>query len=89
MKDIKVLIVSDVHGRDFWREPVKYVLENMGAHIVFLGDYTDCYPHEWEGTGINPQEHAIEIFKQVIDTKKLYPERVTLLIGNHKVQFVF
>ena len=26
-KDIKILIVGDIHGREFWKEPVKTVLE--------------------------------------------------------------
>ena len=42
----KILIIPDVHGRDFWKEPVKKVLEDTNAHIIFIGDYTDGYPTE-------------------------------------------
>ena len=87
-ENLEVLIIPDVHGREFWIKPVKDVLENSDKPVIFLGDYLDPYSYELEGTGIHPQEHAIDIFKQVIDTKKQYSERVTLLIGNHKVQFV-
>ena len=45
-KDIKILIVPDVHGREFWRQPVTEVLNDPGlknTRIVFLGDYVDPY----------------------------------------------
>ena len=35
----KILIIPDVHGRDFWIEPVKKVINNKDYFIVFLGDY--------------------------------------------------
>lgn len=79
---IHTLIIPDVHERDFWREPVKKVLENTNAHIVFLGDYTDGYPNEWEHN-FDYQQHTVDNFKQIIDLKKQCPERITLLLGNH------
>ena len=82
MRDIKYLIIPDVHGRDFWREPVKKVLENTNAHIVFLGDYTDGYPQEWE-YNFDYQQYTVDNFKEIIELKKTYPSRITLLIGNH------
>ena len=42
----RILIIPDVHGRDFWKEPVKQELKNNETSIIFLGDYTDCYPVE-------------------------------------------
>lgn len=85
-KNVKVLIIPDVHGREFWREPVKYVLENTDAHIVFLGDYLDCYPYEFEN-GFDFKEHAISNFSEIISLKKENQGRITLLLGNHKVKF--
>lgn len=39
-----MVIIPDVHGRDFWMKPVQ---ENLGKeHILFLGDYLDPYPDE-------------------------------------------
>lgn len=81
-KNIKYLVIPDVHGRDFWMEPVKDVLENTDAHIVFLGDYLDPYPHEWD-RGVDYQRLAIDRFKEIIELKKANPDRITLLIGNH------
>ena len=82
-KDLEVLVIPDVHGRDFWREPVKEVLENSDKHIIFLGDYNDPYSYEWKSTGIKCQEYCIEVFSDIIELKKQYPNRITLLIGNH------
>lgn len=92
-KDVKYLIIPDVHARDFWVEPVYEVLKNSDAHIVFLGDYLDPYPFEWEGVRVqdeNGEWHdvdykrlAIERFKEIINLKKANPDRITLLLGNH------
>jgi len=82
-KNIKVLIIPDVHGREFWREPVKEVLENTDARIVFLGDYLDCYPNEFK-YGFDFKEHSINNFIEIINLKKENKDRVNLLLGNHK-----
>lgn len=88
-KDVKILIVPDVHARDFWREPVKETLKETDAHIIFLGDYLDPYDDEWKGTGINPREKAVETLQEIIALKKEHPDRITLLIGNHDAGYVF
>jgi len=36
-----ILIVPDVHGRNFWKPVLEYTGE-----VIFLGDYTDPYPYE-------------------------------------------
>lgn len=89
-KDIKILIVPDVHGREFWKEPVKTVLENSDAEIVFLGDYLDPYPDEFDAdyeldfqASVEYLQTAIDRFKEIIELKKQYPDRITLLLGNH------
>ena len=78
----KILIIPDVHGRDFWREPVKKVLEDTNAHIVFIGDYTDGYPTEWE-SNFDYRQHTVDNFKEIIEMKKQNSDRITLLLGNH------
>ena len=41
----RILVIPDVHGRTFWKEPVgKYI--NVVDRVVFLGDYLDPYPTE-------------------------------------------
>lgn len=77
----KTLIVPDVHGRSFWEEPVEKELENIDK-VIFLGDYLDPYPQE----GITPEE-AIEEFEKILNLKKNYPDKITLLLGNHDYHY--
>lgn len=79
---MKYLIIGDVHGRDFWREPVKETLNNSDFEIIFLGDFLDCYPFEWD-KGFDYETHALENFKEIIQLKKDNPDRIILLLGNH------
>ena len=87
-KKFKILVIPDVHGREFWREPVKYTLENTDASIVFLGDFLDCYSHEFDKS-VDYKQQAIECFREIITLKKLYPNRITLLLGNHCMSYRF
>jgi hypothetical protein len=92
---IKYLIVPDVHGRDFWREPVNKTLQETDAKIVFLGDYVDPYYGEfydgdedkWLVEGINSWEnlsdYVVKTLTDIINLKKEYPDRIILLLGNH------
>lgn len=81
-KNIKYLIIPDVHGREFWKEPVKVTLGATNANIVFLGDYHDPYPQEFNYDE-ECTSRSVDNFKQILELKKQYPDRVTLLIGNH------
>ena len=84
MKEIKELLLGDIHCRDFWKEPVKNVLENHpNAHITFLGDYVDGYPFEWEGTNIDYKQQGVDNLNEIVGLKKQHPDRITLLLGNH------
>ena len=84
MKDIKVLIVPDVHGRVFWRQPVletlKTIVKNDSSEIsiVFLGDYLSPYT-AYEGI---TDEQSIEVFKEILELAKVH-KNIKLLIGNH------
>ena len=71
---MNIVIVPDVHGRDFWKK----VLNTEADKIIFLGDYLDHYPDE------STNEHDIENFKEIIQFKKDNSDKVTLLLGNHK-----
>lgn len=79
----KILICPDCHGRRFWENPCK---NHKGEFekIVFLGDYVSPYPDE----GISNME-ALNVFKEIIEFKKENPEKVVLLMGNHRVNFAF
>jgi len=75
--DRDILIVPDIHGRDFWLPALDYKGE-----IIFLGDYTDPYPAE----GFT-DEDSYQILLKVIKFKQENPDRVTLLIGNHEMHY--
>lgn len=90
IKDARLVIVPDVHGREFWRQPVTDALVHTGAQIVFLGDYVDPYPFEWEGEpDVDYKAKAIEILKDIIGLKSKYKDRMTLLLGNHDCSYAY
>lgn len=75
----EVLIVPDVHGRQFWKEVLKY----PDTPVVFLGDYVAPYVQHENITN----EQAIDVFKEVLDFRRENPDRVTLLLGNHDMSY--
>ena len=78
----KYLIVPDVHGRSFWREPVYECLnKSKDTKIIFLGDYLDPYE--------NIKEIAFVTFEEIIDLKNEFPDRIILLIGNHDLHYIY
>ena len=75
----RILVVPDIHGETFWREPVqKYI--NKIDRIIFLGDYLDPYPEE--GKEYSPQE-LFDNLMDIIAIKRDYMDKVILLKGNH------
>ena len=74
-------VIPDVHGRSFWRAAADLV---PGRRIVFLGDYVDPFQNE----SISP-EWAMEVLKEILSLKRSYPQEVTLLLGNHDLQYVW
>lgn len=82
---MKILVLGDIHGRTFWKEPTK----NMDDYdkVIFIGDYLDHYPDEWE-EGEHTRKNDIDNFLEIIDLKTKYTDKVVLLKGNHKKNFV-
>ena len=77
----KVLIVPDVHCRDFYKEPVKKYIDQVDK-VVFLGDYLD--PYYYEGF---TRENGIKNLGEIIELKNNNPDKVILLLGNHDCQY--
>lgn len=75
----KLIIVPDVHGREFWKEVIQY----SNIPIIFLGDYLDPYTFE----GIT-EEQAMENFREILTYAK-QNSNVHLLIGNHDCGYMF
>ena len=73
----RILVIPDVHGRIFWKEPVKKYMDAVDR-VVFLGDYLDPYEGE-DGMAEDIYENMMEI----IALKQRNMEKVVLLKGNH------
>lgn len=80
-KSRKLIILGDVHGRTFWREAVK---RNPDQEFIFLGDYLDPYPKE----GFSDKD-AFQGLEDIISFKREYPDKVTLLWGNHDLHYLY
>lgn len=75
----RILVVPDVHGRTFWKEPVRKYIDEVNR-VVFLGDYLD--PYDEEGTDRRP-EALFDNLMEIVALKQEQPDKVVLLKGNH------
>ena len=79
---MEVLVIADLHCREFWKDAVK----DWNGPIIFLGDYVDPYPYEWEDKEQMP--NPVDCLLDVINFKDCNPDRVILLIGNHDESYI-
>lgn len=84
---MKILTIGDVHGHDTWKQALDYwrpdevkTLIDQYDKIVFVGDYVDDF--------ILDDAQIYKNLFEIIELKKLYPEKVILLWGNHDVQYL-
>ena len=83
IKNIKNLVaVGDLHGdadsaKVYIEEIRKKLKRDELDHVVFLGDYVDRGPN------------SLEVLRLVINLKLDYPNKVTLLRGNHETKNMF
>ncbi|GAB3178939.1 metallophosphoesterase [Telluribacter humicola] len=73
-----ILAIGDIHGRDTWKE----IIGTSADQIVFIGDYVDSRG------GIEASD-MIRNFREIIEFKKEHPDRVSLLLGNHDIQYLY
>lgn len=78
---MKILIVPDVHGRKFWH--VAQTTVDEVDKVIFLGDYLD--PYSYEGITF---EDAVNEFKEILEFKEQYSDKVVLLVGNHDMHYI-
>ena len=78
----KIAVVPDVHGKSFWKK-AKEEIESVDE-VIFLGDYLDSYSFK---VLVN-REIEIDNFLSILDFKREYPEKVTLLLGNHDIGYL-
>lgn len=80
---MKILIIGDIHGRSFWREPVMQHIDEVDK-VIFLGDELDPYTDEDEKPSF---EDSLAVLEELIDLKKQYQDKVVLLLGNHSMHY--
>ena len=85
-----MLIVPDIHGRSFWKETVARHFSAQPddapeeeRKVVFLGDYLDPYPRERIS-----MFKAMDVLRDVIELKRMHPDDVVLLLGNHDMSYI-
>jgi 3',5'-cyclic AMP phosphodiesterase CpdA len=73
----KLIAIGDLHGRDVWKQidPDQY------DHIIFLGDYTDSF--------VMSDASILRNLLAIIDFQERHPDKVTLLLGNHDIQYAY
>lgn len=68
-----VLIIPDIHGRNFWIEPC----QQWQGSIIFLGDYHDPYPNQVS------VEDSLENLRKLAKFVTNNKDRCRCLLGNH------
>jgi predicted phosphodiesterase len=77
----KLLIIPDVHGRDFWVEPCTHIDDY--DKVIFLGDYHDPYPSQ---VSAKLSRHRLrDMFVPFIEEHK---DKVICLYGNHDANYI-
>ena len=92
---MKVLIVSDIHCRKFWRETLSNNVDNVDK-VIFLGDYLDPYPEEiimspelMECNDFYDSENNLKMLEDIVSLKKNEPNKYILLTGNHTDSYIW
>lgn len=83
MIDPKILIIPDIHGRDFYKEAVSEAIR-FDIEIVCLGDYLD--PYWWDELH---EDGVFEPLQELVRVKKSRPDKTHLLIGNHDSSYFY
>ena len=73
---MKILIIPDVHGRDFWIESCSHIDEF--DKVIFLGDYHDPYPFE-----VSQETSRNRLRDQLLPFVLEHQDKVVCLFGNH------
>lgn len=73
---MKLLIIPDVHGRDFWEEPCSHIDEF--DKVIFLGDYHDPYPFQ-----VSQDKSRHQLRDKLVPFVKEHKDKVVCLMGNH------
>ena len=75
---MKILVVPDIHGRDFWIEPC----QKWQGSIVFLGDYHDPYPFQVS------KDNSLKNLEKLVNFVTVNKDRCICLEGNHDYPYL-
>lgn len=73
---MKLLIIPDVHGRDFWMDPCSYIDEF--DKVIFLGDYHDPYSFQ-----VSRDKSRHQLRDKLVPFVNEHKDKVVCLMGNH------
>ena len=94
---MKILVIGDIHGRNFWRETVYNNLHKVDK-VIFLGDYLDPYKnevdenyklHNMECEEYEDAQNLLKMLNDIVALKKNEPEKYILLTGNHTDSYIW
>lgn len=74
-KQMKILVISDVHGTDYWKSCIDKVDEY--DKIVQMGDWFDDWTNDWD------KVDQIKNLEEALAFQSNYKEKVHILVGNH------
>lgn len=72
---MKVLVIGDVHGSHKWHRVYEKI--NKVDRAIFLGDFFDNWVNDWVNF------NQIENFENVLEFRRMHPDKVIVLLGNH------
>ena len=74
----KYNFIGDLHGLDINNHILK--LLSKDEYVILVGDYFDSF-----NITIDDQ---IKVFSQLLSIKKIFPDNLILLLGNHDIQYI-
>ena len=77
---MKITVIPDVHGTHHWEKSFEPEELAKTDAIIFMGDYVDS----WD----NRQPDQMENLQAIFEAKKKYPDKVTVLMGNHDLSYI-
>lgn len=78
---MKILILGDIHGRDFWIEPCAH--PEKYDKIVFLGDYHDPYLFQ-----VSQKTSRRRLRNKLVPFVEQNKDKVVCLLGNHDLSYL-
>ena len=79
----RILVIPDIHGESFWKEPVHKYIDQVDK-VIFLGDYLDPYRSHLEEYDFDA---VFKNMMEIIDLKQKSNDKVVLLKGNHDFHY--